>query len=308
MLGEYSFRYRSLAVHGFGISASSNFAVLSAASQLFLKGGPAFSLDDVAKRALEFDRSQTGNLCVAADDVYPIVYGGVVTVHTTLASGQGNGVAVRPVPYCPDWISKHIVLAFNRDGERHDVKGLLDSLFRHPDAKTFVKDISEQATAAAAAISCQNIQRLAKCVNKYRRIFHKWTKKRFINPTVRQVITELKTRYTKENILAWKPPGAGASEALAILTPDRVSRDIVLDYFEHKRGWWSSPAYVSMGLCAETITADNHARFTAGHRFDLVGGADLGQAPEIDEDGVCCSFAIEPRSELVLEGVGRVPR
>ena len=55
-LGTFSFSYRSLAVHGMGISASSNFAILYEASQLYLQHGGPVPREEVARAALRFER------------------------------------------------------------------------------------------------------------------------------------------------------------------------------------------------------------------------------------------------------------
>jgi hypothetical protein len=48
------------------------------------------------------------------------------------------------------------------------------------------------------------------------------------------------------------------------------------------------------------IKSNGEVRFTAGHRIDFIGAADLGQNVEIGLEGCCCSCAIEPRTEIVL--------
>lgn len=269
-LGDFSFRYRSLAVHGFGISASSNFAVLYQASQLFFKHGPPASREEIARKALEFDRRQANDLCVAADDVYPIVYGGVVTVHTTSEfTKPDNGVSVTLVTHDARWIADHVAIAFRPKGKRHDVPNLLANLFQHARRTEFVNKIRQQAEDAAAAISADtpDVEKLADSVNQYRNMFNEWTENRYINEVVNSVASDLNNRCSG-NILAWKPPGAGASEAIAIITPDKNARDVVLDYFlQRSDEWWCSPVYVSTGLCSEFIHSDGHVRFTAGHRL-----------------------------------------
>src|SRR3954447_7629397 len=89
-LGTFSFAYRSLGVHGLGISASSNFSVLYQASQLYLKKGAPLCLEEVAEAALRFERRLALGLAVAANDVYPITYGGLLKVHTAANSGSGG--------------------------------------------------------------------------------------------------------------------------------------------------------------------------------------------------------------------------
>lgn len=61
-LGTFSFSYRSLAVHGMGISASSNFAVLYEAGQLYLRNGAPVPREEVANAALRFERRWASRL------------------------------------------------------------------------------------------------------------------------------------------------------------------------------------------------------------------------------------------------------
>jgi hypothetical protein len=92
-----------------------------------------------------------------------------------------------------------------------------------------------------------------------------------------------------------------------VITNDRVIRDSILQFLRSETDWWCSPLYVSSGVCGEFVKSDGHVRITAGHRLDFVGAADVGQDSDIAENGVCCSCAIEPRSEIILEQ-GRATR
>jgi len=100
-------------------------------------------------------------------------------------------------------------------------------------------------------------------------------------------------------VLAWKPPGGGATHALIVVVEDPPAGDRVLAFLRDA-GWWASPVRVTGGLRAEAGGA-GPIRFTAGHRVDFVGVADLGQDRAIATPGRCCSCAIEPRGEIILE-------
>jgi hypothetical protein len=304
-LGTFSFSYRSLSVHGMGISASSNFAVLYEASQLYLRHGAPVPRDEVAKAALLFERRWASKLAVAADDVYPITYGGMLKVITEV---DPRIVKTEQIPFNPRWIADHVVVAFDPRGKRHEAERFLERLVEHPKAKDYVKEFSDYAEAACSAMTPgrEDLMALANVVNKYRKSFDKWTRNETTGQgdytyNVRDLAKKLKKIY---RIHAWKPPGAGASKSLMLITDGRSVTDAVVAHLS-ENGWWASPAIVTTGICGEFIRSDGRVRITAGHRIDFIGAADLGQDARIATPGVCCSCAIEPRTMIVFRSAER---
>ena len=297
-LGTFTFTYRAPTLHGMGLSSSSNFAVLYEAAQQYLRGGGLPAPEAVARAALRFERRNEGARAVAADDVYPITYGGVLKVHTepdAMHDGvpQPGAVRVEPVPHNAGWIARHTLVAFDPRGERHYVPDLLARLFEHPDAAGYVTRFSACADAACDAIAREDVAALAEAVNAYRDDCDDWMGGEFCG-AVRDFATHL-----PGGVLAWKPPGGGATHALIVVVEDARAGDRVLTFLRGE-GWWASPVRVTDGLRAETGDG-GRPRFTAGHRVDFVGVADLGQDRAIATPGRCCSCAIEPRGEVILE-------
>lgn len=304
-LGTFSFTYRSLSVHGMGISASSNFAVLYEASQLYLRSGAPVPREEVAKAALLFERRWASKLAVAADDVYPITYGGMLKVITEVAPPI---VKTEQVPFDPCWIADHVVVAFDPHGKRHEAEKFLERLVNHPQAQDYVREFSAYAATACEAITPgrENLDSLAEVVNKYRESFDKWTfdeskMRSDFTHNVRGVAEHLMSLF---HIRAWKPPGAGASKSLMLITTGRAVTDAVVTYLTGK-GWWASPAIATTGICGEFVRSDGKIRITAGHRIDFIGAADLGQDQRIATPGMCCSCAIEPRTMIVFRPTPR---
>lgn len=301
-LGTFGFTFRSLGVHGFGISASSNFAVLYEASQQYLRNGPPLSKEQVARAALEFERRLADGAGLAADDVYPITMGGLNTVHTAPMNGRGKPVAdgevvVNNIEVDPHWFSRHVVMAFNPKAQRHDVPGLLGRLFRHRRRKEFVKRMSRLSLNCANAIKRQDIRALGRQIKEYVELYDLWSSGNYSSYS-HDMGDKLKAGL-KRKLCAWKPPGAGATQAIAAFVADEQAGSTAIEIFK-REGWWATPAYITGGLSAEFIRSDGQVRFTAGHRLDLIGSADLGQDPKINTPGICCACAIEPRTELII--------
>ena len=333
-LGTFSFSYRTLGIHGMGISASSNFAVLYEASQQYLRNGPPLCLEEVAAAALRFERQLARgqldrDLAVAADDVYPITHGGVLKVLTAPSIQDSNmGVSVEPIRHDTRWLADRIVVAFNPQGKRHVIPDLLDRLLNLPNAGEHIKKFTDLAHVASSAIAEsykphstdkgdeREIRKLADAVNRYRQEFDEWTKEAeagapgdgvdpphgpLFTRAVTDIATDLLKELTKDVVLGWKPPGGGASESLIVITPDVKGRDAVIRFFKSEKWKWRAlPAYVTSGICGEFVKSDGEVRITAGHRLDFIGAADLGQDVRIRKAGCCCSCAIEPRTEIVL--------
>ena len=314
-LGSFSFCYRTQGVRGMGFSSSSNFAVLYEAMNYYLRNGPPLDVAAVAEAALSFERRLALGMAVAADDVYPVVYGGVNKIQTSAnISGKSkkprSGVKVTPVPHDPRWLSDHVTVALRPNGKRHDIPDLLAGLFRAPEAATTVRQISALARHAARAVSACDIGRLAEAVNRCRTLVDAWTvaaprnsaKRRAEPPPFTRSIAGLAAEMEcelKNQVLAWKPPGGGASESMIVLSPNVTARDAVIDFFKC-REWCAHAACVTTGLSGEFMTNNGEVRITAGHRLDFVGGADLGQGVGHGVAGCCCSCTIEPRTEIIV--------
>jgi hypothetical protein len=251
---------------------------------------------------LRFERRWAQGAAVAADDVYPITYGGLVKVLTRPNCRAGDSiedgeVLVEHVSHDPAWIAEHVVVAFDPHGERHDVPNLLADLCADPKAKTFVAELSNLAQAAADAISKRSVHDLASTITKYKVVVDGWMNGRHLSHTS-DIAAKLLEAMPNE-VAGWKPPGAGASKSIIVIVREKPDRTKVIDFFA-AQGWTAIPAYVTTGVSGEFLTADGHVRLTAGHRIDFVGGADIGQDVSIGVEGTCCSCAIEPRSELVI--------
>jgi hypothetical protein len=302
---ESSIVFHGRGVHGFGISSSSNFAVLYEGMQYFFRNGLPIDKTVVAQAALRFERRDRHAGAVAANDVYPIAWGGVVKVLTE-PNGQAEEegeVRVQAVECDPDWIADHVLVAFNPRGKRHDAPDLLARLFGDPQAGRFVGDISALADEACSALQRSDFASLASCVARYRVLFNTWTGGAYL-ANVGKVAEQMQQRLNIPS-LEWKPPGAGGTESLIVLLPDREAGDRVIEYFVG-HDWWVQPALVTDGVSGEPIDGGRGVRITAGHRIDFVGAADLGQDGRIKVAGRCCGCAIEPRAEIL--GSARVQR
>lgn len=191
------------------------------------------------------------------------------------------------------------MIAFDPSAKRHDVPGLLNSLFDHEDARTYVEKISRLAEAASKAISNLDIDGLGQQVLSYISLFDEWSNGQYTAYSCDKA--KQLERVLDDQLVAWKPPGGGATKSIAAFLRDEKARDKALTFFK-RQGWWATPLYVTGGISAEFIRSDGQVRFTAGHRLDLIGAADLGQDPKIGVSGECCSCAIEPRAELIIHG------
>ena len=244
-----------------GISASSNFAVLYAASQQYLKYGPPLSPNQVAIAALQFERSQAQGLAIAADDVYPIAQGEVLKICTTPnvnVDGKDipGEVTVERISHDPRWIAEHVVVAFNKAGTRHDVPDLLRKLIHHPTAATYIEQFSQLAEQACGAISESDIHNLAGAVTAYRKGFDQWTEHAYGRPVYTEQVKAIAADLVDQlplKVLSWKAPGGGASESIVVLSPKVKSRDAVIKFFE-SRDWTAMPALVTQDVCGSDLT------------------------------------------------------
>ena len=284
---------------GSGFSAGSNTFVLEETGKLHLSH-PELPLDVelVAKRALARERNETNGLQVATDDVYPIVYGGVMELFTSITSG----VRVNPVSYSAKWIEECVVVGLNPHGERHDIPTLLADLFQHPDSKSFVAQISLCARHAARAMQERNLAELGEAVRGYSILFDQWTRGRYFNQDVQAIQRQLE-QACGDKVLAVKPPGGGAASAIIVISTDAAT---VVEFLRNQE-WLASPARVTGGLQREFNHDPRKICWTAGHRIDFVGAADLGIDPTIAQDGICTSCAIEPRSKLTISRCSSSP-
>jgi len=254
----------------------------------------------VAKDALLFERRQRQHGAVAANDVYPITFGGAVKVCTRPSADRGpdddvGAVPVEPIACSHEWIAEHTLLAFKPGGTTHDAAQLLAAAFGHRRAGEFVKRISKLADGACAALASNNFGLLAQCVRRYRVLFNEWTEKRYL-----EGLDDIDCQLCGLNIpnLAWKPPGAGGSEALIVLVPDFDAHNRLTEFLTALE-WSVKRIVVTHGVDAESIDGGRDVRITAGHRIDFIGAADLGADGRIRTEGRCCACAIEPRREIL---------
>lgn len=267
-------------LHGFGLGVSSARAVLAEVGRWALYG--------VARRALLAERGS--GRCVAAQDVFSIALGGVSLVRT-----EGEtvfGVEGEAVPHDPDWLAKHLLLAWDPNGVRHSAPDTLERLFTHPDRAWFVRYFSGLAERAAEAVTGRRVTLLAQCINAYREAFDAWSDGGFTDHAYLMA-----SRLAEHGALGWKCPGAGGCAALLAVVKDVESMQECQRYVG-RHGWSAMPVHVTGGLAV----ADGAA--SCGHRVDLIGAADLGQDPSINEPGVCLAVAIEPRLSRSLGDEG----
>lgn len=298
---QHSITFHGPDIHGQGLSSSSNYAVLFEAMQSYFRNGLPIDREAVARAALRFERRNRQSGAVAANDVYPIAHGGVVEVQTEPnrsggLSEQDGRVSVRRIACDRNWVADHVLLAFNPVGQRHNVPGLLARLFGHARAAEIVGTISGLASDACGALERCDFDSLAQAVRLYRETFDGWMNGAYLN-AVRGVAEQMIQRLSIPE-LEYKPPGAGSTESLIILVPDRAAGARVSSFLA-ERHWWVQPAIVTDGVCSELLAGERGVRITAGHRIDFVGAADLGQDSRIGVAGRCCACAISPRTEIL---------
>ncbi len=287
-------RFMMRGAPGFGISDSSTRGVLEAAGELYREGCWPLDIENVIKRALKGERERAGGRSIGFDDVVPIVRGKGIELHTS-ADGE---IIARPIRVNSEFVSKHMLFAFNPCGKRHDAPDLLATLFTHPGARSYVAAISKVALATSAALEREEIAALASCISAYMNLFSSWSAGRVINRAFAEMEARLRA-VLGERLLAVKPPGAGGAESMMALVNGDAMRE-ALTVFEQS-GWSAIPLTVCKGLTCLRSRSGRTVRFTAPHRIDLVGAADLGVDPTIAAAGVCCSLAIEPRCELRMK-------
>lgn len=278
---------------GKGLSSSSNTAALRAAEDILARGLLP-TRAEVTRRALETERRNAGH-CVATQDVLAIVHGGLVAVHTW-SDGRYGAV---PVPCDPAWVKRHLLLAVNQASRGHDVPTLLSDLFAHPRRREFVADFSVLVAAARAALERGDAAALGDTMNLYRPGFDEWTGGAFTS-AVRGIMVEFEREAV--GLHGWKPPGAGATEAVALVMDGTPESHASATRFFRARGWQIGPVEMTDGLAVLQHT-DGTAEISAGLRLDLIGAADLSADPAIAADGLCLSLAISPRTMRVV----RVP-
>ena len=292
----WRWRFSGPGVGGAGASASSNQFLLDEAAREYLRRpGLPLDIEEIGMRAWGREKALAGGHAIAANDVFPILYGGVVMVRTCL----DDTVHVTPVAHGEAWLAHHVVLAVDPNGQRHDVPTLLADLFAHPEAGSLVMTLSKLARHAGWAIQERRIAVFAAAVREYVQVFSRWTKDRYVSPAVGAMARDLEAACPGQ-VLAWKPPGAGACHALIVITTDAGA----VTRFFHGRGWAAGPIAVTRGLPRDTDAVAHRVSFSAGFRLDFVGTADLGIDPAIRQEGLCCACAIGPRSRLtVTQGV-----
>lgn len=293
---------------GSGLSSSSNFNVALASARYFVLGGSSadFDPETITQEALTWERIAARGAAVGANDVRPIVGGGVGMTTTYPMGGRcGLGPDTHYELIECDWktLGQHVVVAVDRRGERHHVPELLRRLFDDPDAANFVRQISGLTDIAVAAVRSRDFARLGSAISQYRGIFNRWTRGAFAAAVERDVKDMLRSIGSKN--LGWKPCGAGACKSLVVVVDDPARAVAVIRHLTSK-GWTAGPLRVTEGLRPAVSGSGRRIRISAGHRVDLIGAADLGQDPRIGVVGRCLACAVEPRTEwvLTLKGVG----
>jgi galactokinase/mevalonate kinase-like predicted kinase len=285
-------KYTHIGVPGGGIGDSSVCHALHAAATLCQKR-QKLDRQVIAAMALADERKDAGGRFLAADDVLPIVFGGAGEVFTYVDGSYTHN----PVELDPEYIHEHFIFAFNPTGQRHDVAQLLQSLYSHPRAGDFVRSISDLALEASHAAQNKQSELLVNAMQNYVDQFQEWTGDRMILPIVKEIADRLRAELGS-GFWGWKPPGGGAAESLLAAVETGAARLTIQRL--HQWGWKAMRVNTSPGFYYIVSRGGRRIRLSAPHRIDVVGGADLGQDPEIGVDGVCFSIAIEPRCTLDL--------
>lgn len=279
-------------LNGFGVSASSNESVLRTLSRYCLVNGGPPAPEKLAKEALKLERRLADGRAIAANDVYPIVFGGIQMIHT-----YSVRVMPEPIRGVEEWLGQHLTVAFQPNGSRHDAAKMLKKLVQNRQlACYYIRKFSQFAAMVAVALKTSDLVNLAWAMTQYRELFDKWTQYAYTSET--QGIMQKLQAALPSKVMSWKPPGAGACGSLIILSPNKEARDLVIQFLRNE-GWCASPAVVTGGASTE-ILPHNKVRITAGYRLDLIGAADLGQDSTIRQCGCCIGVAIEPRAEMFL--------
>lgn len=299
------FTCRGLPARGFAFSSTK--ACLRAAGDLYLEGGllqktlpprPA----SIAERALKMEKAVAG-VDVAANDVTPIMYGGVVQVDTNGSTGE---ITHEAIDVDQEWLSSHVVVAYRHNGKTHHNENVLRKLVDAEDTPKFVEEISGLSRQMREALALGQghhdgaIVCVAELINTYRQIFfERWGEQaglKLIHPEIVEVASEL-LGCADLKVVAWKPPGAGAASSIISVTSNAEG---VIDWFKHRPGQWTAHrAAITRGLSLDPSEDDQTVTFSAGGRIDLIGAADLGVFRKAS--GTCISMAIGPRSKYHLK-------
>ena len=293
--------YHANAPHGMGLSGSSNLSVLLSASREILTSYPNLPLFRIAHQAHEHETILANGQTIAAQDVYPIVFGGTQMIKTfpdTLdEKGRKIGkVKTEPFVINQKLLDRHFFVAYHKKGKKHDAIAVLNKLPEHKYAAEIVAEISQIAIKMKAFILAEDLVKIGDCFDRYREIFNNWSDNAYTDGLSR-VVEKLKTKIGKD-LISWKPPGAGGSDSIAFLISNSESRKIA-EEFIRDLGWTVMPVRVTKGL-EFGGSRKREIVLSAGYRFDFIGAADLGQDLRVGQFGVCCSCAIEPRAELHL--------
>lgn len=303
-------------VHGQGFSSSSNLEVLLAVLRLIVRGTRRVRLSAVAHAALAAERHLAGGACVAANDVFPIVYGRVGMTETSPIASPSTGAslakAIRPdtrylpIRHDPSAMARHIVVAVDPNGTPHHVPDLLGRIFKDRRAPGFVCRVSALTDRGAAALGNNDFPELADAMNVYRSEFDQLTGGSFTSAVAPEMKRLLRKFGTSD--LGWKPSGAGACKSL-ILVVDDPDRGAAVARFLKELGWQAGLLRLSAGLTIKRARSGMRIDLSAGHRIDLIGAADLGQDVRVGVAGRCLACAVEPRTRWVLSFTGgNVPK
>ncbi len=300
-ISTHSFSYTANATHGVGLSGSSNLSVLLAASRVVLSSYPKIQLGKVARLAHEEETILANGQTIAAQDVYPITFGGAQIIKTwpDFLNGRGRkiGNVIRePFSINENLLENHFFITYKEKGKKHNASLLLKNLGEHPRRKKIVAEISAIALNAKSALLAMDLAEIGKCFDRYRRVFDTWSNGKYTSNL--DSIIDKARRKLGTNLISWKPPGAGGCDSLALIFRDLETKNEAIKYFK-KCGWNVLPIKITGGV--NVIKKRKHFVISAGYRFDFVGAADLGQDLRIGQLGLCCSCAIEPRAELNLK-------
>lgn len=277
-----------------GVSYSTLLEVLHCAAQQLREGRWPLSRDLLVDGALRAEWSRANGYKIATGDVYPIVYGGAVTVSTLPEFARFESI-----PVSPQWISEHVGIAIKAGGQTHSVRNLLPQLFQHRHRADFVRRISCCADAAAHAVRSRQPRELAGAINDYVQHFDEWCQGTYVSPRCAEFRSTLASRVGRD-LLATKPCGAGAAESICYIV-DAPDTHAVVARVAQTLGWHTQPVELATGLSVERLD-DGGIRVASPHRLDFVAAADLSRDRRIGSEceGLCCSIAIEPRCSVTI--------
>lgn len=274
-----------------GLSMSSTKAVLNAAVDLVLECGLPLIPEEVRRRALAAERARANGRHVAVQDVATIIKGRVVTVR----SSPSGAVEPAPVLGGQEQLAGRLVLAVRPGGIRHDVPSLLDRLLGDDRAEEHVRRISSLAARAAECLEAKAVSGLTPLLAEYRQIMGRWHPD-FTLPAAAALGQRLADTLGNR-LVGWKPPGAGAAEAVLALVATPADAPAAIAAIRYA-GWRATELALAPGLEVTQRRGDEEVMLQAPLRADLIGFADLG--PNVGCSGLCLAAAVRPCSRAVV--------